>query len=129
MNFHEDAVASQCLNKPRTVPKSRTGLGKRRAGCSRKVRTCKATTPTRYATPCACRDLQRAVARDAADRGEWCGDRRAVRRLACAPRRAAREGLCPPGAGARLGRPARSGPHISRRGWCSSRSRLPVASS
>src|SRR5258706_16082096 len=39
-NFSEDDRASQCLNKPRTVPKSRTGLGKRRAKCSRKVRRC-----------------------------------------------------------------------------------------
>ena len=40
-NFSEDDRVSQCLNKPRTVPKSRTGLGKRRAECSRKVRRCK----------------------------------------------------------------------------------------
>ena len=38
--FSEDDRASQCLNKPRTVPKSRTGLGKRWAECSRKVRRC-----------------------------------------------------------------------------------------
>jgi len=39
-SLREGKVASQCLNKPRTVPKSRIGLGKRRAECSRKVRRC-----------------------------------------------------------------------------------------
>jgi hypothetical protein len=33
----EEVFAPQCLNKPRTVPKSLANLGKQRAGCSRTV--------------------------------------------------------------------------------------------
>jgi hypothetical protein len=85
-----DAVTSQRRNN-RTMPKSVTSLGKPRAGCSRKVRSCSLRATVAQA-PCPP------------------SDRRAVRRLACAPRRAPREGLCPLGAGARLGRPPRTGP-------------------